>query len=65
MKKKFIKVLEIRVHRIPNQKLRLSSFKLAIVNWEWLKTKKEEGICKFCDKWSWRGVEISSSMLKL
>ena len=30
-------------------KLRLSSFKLAIVTRKWLKTKKEERICKFCD----------------
>ena len=30
-------------------KLRLSSFKLAIVTGKWFKTKKEERICKFCD----------------
>ena len=30
-------------------KLRLSSFKLAIVTGKLFKTKKEERICKFCD----------------
>ena len=30
-------------------KLRLSSFKVAIVTAKWFKTKKEEQICKFCD----------------
>ena len=30
-------------------KLRLSSFKLAIVTGKWFKTKKEERICKFCN----------------
>ena len=30
-------------------KLRLSSFKFAIVTGKWFKLKKEERICKFCD----------------
>ena len=30
-------------------KLRLSSFKLAIVTGKWFKMKQEEQICKFCD----------------
>ena len=30
-------------------KLRLSSFKLAIVTEKWFKSKKEERTCKFCD----------------
>ena len=30
-------------------KLRVSSFKLAIVTEKWFKTKKEERICTFCD----------------
>ena len=30
-------------------KLRLSSFKLAIVTGKWFETKEEERICKFCD----------------
>ena len=30
-------------------KLRMSSFKLAIVTEKWFKAKKEERICKYCD----------------
>ena len=30
-------------------KLRLPSFKLAIVTGKWFKMKQEEQICKFCD----------------
>ena len=45
-------------------KLRLSSFKVAIVTAKWLKTKKEEQICKFCD-FNEVEDEYPSSMPKL
>ena len=43
--------LDLRNMEIRNalSKLRLSSFKLAIVTGKWFKTKKEERICQFCD----------------
>ena len=44
--RKSLRNMEIRN---PLSKLRLSSFKFAIMTGKWFKTKKEERICKFCD----------------